>query len=58
MFSPSANAAADYYATVSDRNHRGAGRRFDLQGGGGASALNQASQSKKAAVHQSEDSEE
>lgn len=58
LFSPSANAAADYYATVSDRNHRGAGRRFDLQGGGGASALNQASQSKKAAVHQSEDSEE
>lgn len=28
------------------------------EGGGGASALNQASQSKKAAVHQSEDSEE
>lgn len=34
LFSPSASAAADYYATVSDRNHQG-GRRFDLQGGRG-----------------------
>lgn len=34
LFSPSASAAADYYATVSDRNHRGGGASFWFTGRG------------------------